>query len=232
MIYFNNVHIGYTHPLISIPELELKAGELYILAGKNGAGKSTLLKTISQQLNLLKGEILFNKESLFSLEISKHISFVKSTFPAIEFMKTEQYIALGRTPHTNALGRLKATDYEIINAVFDQLGIQHLKNRYTNEISDGERQLVSIAKALAQETPMIILDEPTAFLDYSNKLMVLNKLKEIAKTLNKCIVLSSHDLDLCIESNCNFLMINHQTKTIDLFYPPIDKRELLISGFD
>ena len=231
MIDFKEVHIGYSKPLITVSGLTLHAGELYILAGKNGIGKSTLLKSICHQIPLIKGTVEINERPLNILDLSKTVAFVNSTFPIVEYLKTEDFIALGRSPYTNAFGRLKPSDLRIIDEVCDQLNINSLKGKYTSELSDGERQLVAIAKALAQETPVVILDEPTAFLDYSNKLIVLIKLKEIAKKLNKCVLLSSHDIDLGIEANCTFLVITAKEKRIQQLNAPVNKDELLELGF-
>lgn len=234
MIEFNNAHIGYNETIISIESLILKKSNVYILAGRNGAGKSTLLKTITKQEKLLNGDILFNGISISNIRennVAKHLAFVQSTFPKIDFMKVKDFVSLGRAPHTNALGRLHQLDIEKTKKAIKALEIDHLSEKFTSELSDGERQMVAIAKAIAQETDIVLLDEPTAFLDYANKIKVLNLLKKIASEMNKCIILSSHDIDLSIESHCTFIVISRNEKKIHLLKAPINKTEVLKIAF-
>lgn len=233
MIQFEKAHIGYADVIVTVSSLELQSGKLYILVGKNGAGKSTLLKTITKQVPLLNGTIELNGISIDQLkasDIGKHMAFVRSTFPEIDYIKVQEFIALGRSPHTDAFGRLKAKDLESVEKAISALEIDHLRNKFTRELSDGERQMVGIARALSQETPIILLDEPTAFLDYGNKLNVLNRLKEIAQTMNKCILLSSHDIDLSTEANCPFVVLPFQGNEIQLV-EKTSKKELLNLAF-
>ncbi|MFT7344109.1 MAG: iron complex transport system ATP-binding protein [Lentimonas sp.] len=214
-----NTHIGYTSSLFHIGELELKTGQLYALIGANGKGKSTLLKTAVGEISPLSGKVLVNDQTIESYSNqakSKIIGLVNSRFAGISYMKAEEYVALGRIPHTNAFGRLTKHDNDIINACFDYLSIQHLRDKFTLELSDGEKQMLAIAKVLAQETPYILLDEPTAFLDYKNKQAVLNLLKEIARTQNKCIVLSSHDLELTIKNVDTLLCIPSKKNELEV----------------
>lgn len=235
MIKFKNAAIGYSNTILfSIDSLELKNGGLYILIGKNGSGKSTLLKSIIGSQPLLSGQITINGknvQSISKLDLSKSISFVQSTFPQTDYLRVYDYIALGRAPYTNALGRLKLTDKTIIEKAFKILKIEHLRNKFTSDLSDGERQLVSIAKALAQDTSTILLDEPTAFLDYSNKSLLHTTLKRIAKDTNKCIVLSSHDLDLSLETQCDFIAVNSKSKQLEFINAPTSKQDLIEIAF-
>lgn len=228
MIEFKQVHIGYTVSLISIEDLHLHMGELYLLIGKNGVGKSTLLKSITGQLHPLKGSINIDGTPLRSMNdraIAEKIAFVRSTFPSTLFLRVEDYIALGRTPHTNALGRLNTVDFLAIDRSIDTLGLRHLVGKFTSELSDGERQMVAIARAIAQETPIIILDEPTAFLDYTNKKQVVDHLKTIAQSMEKCILLSTHDVHIAVDSKSPFLAIVNQQ--IKLYAPPVVKETLI-----
>ena len=234
MIQFSNVHIGYSETLISIDSLRLEKGELYILVGKNGVGKSTLLKTMTGQQNLLRGTIQLNGTSITAIRdnaIAKYLAFVQSTFPRVDYLRVKDFVSLGRSPHTNALGRLHQQDIEKTNAAIQALEIDHLSNKFTSQLSDGERQMSAIARAIAQETDIVLLDEPTAFLDYANKVKALNLLKKIAVDMDKCIVLSSHDIDLSVESGCPFLVISGKEKKLQLLTPPIQKVEVLDMAF-
>ncbi len=234
MIAVNNLSIGYHSSILSIDEMLLKAGEMYFLIGRNGSGKSTFLKTISAQIPPVSGSLKLNEIEINSIptnEIPKYISFVGAHFPAVDFLKVEDYIALARSPYSNYFGKLSKKDIEIIQKSIEILGIESLKNRFTSELSDGEKQMVAIAKSIAQETEVILLDEPTAFLDYANKKLVIEALSKICSELNKCIILSSHDIDLSLESKGNYLIVDAQKKTISLHNNGLDKIELLKIAF-
>jgi iron complex transport system ATP-binding protein len=121
---------------------------------------------------------------------------------------------MGRAPYTNFLGKLAQEDWLIVEEITTELGIESLLNKDTSELSDGERQIASIAKALVQKTPVIVLDEPTAFLDYANRMAVQKLLQKVAKNANVCIIQSSHDLELCLEFADEMLIIEPNNKTI------------------
>lgn len=230
MIIFKNISIGYNNSLITVSELNLRDGELYFLLGRNGSGKSTLFKTITHQIPALQGEILLNRTNIEAIppkELSRKISFVQPSIQASDYLSVFNYIALGRSPFTNSFGHLKPTDFRAIEDAITKVGIPHLSERFMNELSDGERQLASIAKALTQETPIILLDEPTAFLDYSNKLLIINLLQDIAKQLQKCIVVSSHDVDISLEAKANYLIMNQHTNHLELYDNTLSKEELI-----
>ena len=234
MITVNNLHIGYHSSILSIDEMHLKTGEMYFLIGRNGSGKSTFLKTISAQLPPISGSLKLNNTEINSIpthEIPQHISFVGAHFPAVDFLRVEEYIALARSPYSNYFGKLTKKDTAIIQKSIEILGIESLRNRFTSELSDGEKQMVAIAKAIAQETEVILLDEPTAFLDYANKKLVIEALSKICSALNKCIILSSHDIELSIESSGNYLIVDAQKKTISAYNNGLDKAKLLKIAF-
>jgi|TARA_B110000908_G_scaffold93525_1_gene110803 iron complex transport system ATP-binding protein len=234
MIQTQGLHIGYSESILSMDDLHLSNG-VHILIGRNGSGKSTFLKTLAGQIPKIMGSIKIqnNEVSAISIEeLPKIISFVSSQFPIVEFLRVSEFVGLGRNPHTNFFGKKTNKDIEAIDKALETLGISYLRDRFTLELSDGEKQLVSIAKALTQETAIIALDEPTAFLDYSNKKLVLGKLVAIGQEFNKCILLSSHDLDLSLDVNCPFLVIDDTSKTIRFIEPGISKSELIKIAFD
>lgn len=228
MISIRNLHIGYSSPLLHINEIDLNLGELYILMGKNGSGKSTFIKTLTKQIALLSGTIQLGKKSIENYstnELPQLISFVGTRFSEVDYLLVEDYISLGRNPYTNNFGKLKDKDKSAIEAAIEVMEIKHLLNRFTSDLSDGERQMISIAKSLAQDTKIIVLDEPTAFLDYTNKTRLLEKLKSISQKLNKCIILSSHDVDLSLSIDSEYLIVNNGR--IDLFSNGLEKKELI-----
>jgi iron complex transport system ATP-binding protein len=229
MIRFNKAQIGYQRPLLFIDQMELKSGEIYVLIGANGKGKTTLLKSINGLQAIVSGEIELDHKVTSALnhkDLSNLVAFVTSKFDGIEHLKVYDYIALGRTPYTNLFGRLSAKDHVQISRAIKTLGIDYLSDKLTTEISDGERQLCAIARALAQETPIITLDEPTAFLDYANRVKVLTMLKSLALEQQKCIVLSSHDIDICLEMHLPILYIDAKSNHLIQTYSA-DKSMLL-----
>jgi iron complex transport system ATP-binding protein len=217
MIEFKDATIGYSTPLLDIDNMRLEAGNVYVLIGKNGIGKSTFLRSINGEIYPIQGEIHIDGQQsngLTNRTRSKTLSFTAAGFKGIPFLSTFDYVALGRTPHTGVLGRLNDVDQEQIRQALEMTGIVHLTDRYTDQLSDGEIQLATIAKSLAQQTPVILLDEPTAFLDYLNKRTLMQTLKHIAVEENKCIVLSSHDIDICLEVGTPILLVDQSLKKI------------------
>ena len=224
MIQFEHIAIGYSDVLLRSEFIELEAGRVYALIGRNGIGKSTLLQSLTGIVPLKEGTIrLLNDslETLSRLELVKRIAVVESRFEGLEYLKVKDYIALGRTPHTDAFGNLKQQDLAVIHEIAGALGILALMDKFTDQISDGERQLCAVARAFVQETPMIILDEPTAFLDYLNRKKLLTILVELARDQQKCILLSTHDLELCIQEKVPMLLASsgklslHEQLTLD-----------------
>ncbi|MCF8407851.1 MAG: ABC transporter ATP-binding protein [Crocinitomicaceae bacterium] len=218
MISLNSIDVGYKTPLLSV-NLSLELGNLYALVGKNGSGKTTLLQSIIGAIPTINGEILLDEKSIHAMtnvERAKKIAFVETKFMGISYLTGFEYVAIGRTPYTNALGRLSEIDKIQIAKSLEILNISYLSDKFTTQMSDGERQLLQIARALAQETPYILMDEPTAFLDYSNKQNLIEKLQEIAQVQQKCILLSCHDIEICLENKLPFLIVSEKDKRIEL----------------
>lgn len=217
MIEFRQTHIGYTSTLITIGEMVLERGLFYTLIGKNGTGKTTLMNTLLGLVPVLDGEIFVDGKSVKHTSVkdrSKLVSYVPSKFEGVQHLSAREYIAMGRAPYTNFTGKTSREDMMLVDEVISQLGIQHLSEKDTSKLSDGERQIASIAKALVQQTPVILLDEPTAFLDYANRMSVQRVLKEVAKTANVCILQSSHDLELCLEFSDKLLIVDAEQKEL------------------
>ncbi len=199
----SHLDIGYQahHKIISNINVDVKSGRLTCLIGANGVGKSTLLKTLAGFLPKLGGEILLNNLSLATLsskELAHKISVVLTTKPNVQNITAEEMVGMGRSPYTGFFGILGREDKQVVNDAIERVGIMSLKSRVVETLSDGERQKVMIAKALAQQTPVILLDEPTAFLDFPSKADCYRLLRETAHQLDKIILLSTHDLDLAM----------------------------------
>lgn len=188
---------------------QIEAGVLTCLIGPNGVGKSTLLRTLSAFQPPLGGQIVISKEddadkgvdiaTLTDKQLAKMIGVVLTTKPDVQNMTVEEMVALGRSPYTGFWGRLRDEDKVIVEESIQMVGIESLKERMVQTLSDGERQKMMIAKALAQQTPVIFLDEPTAFLDYPSKVDMLQLLHQLSRETHKTIFLSTHDLELALQ---------------------------------
>jgi len=178
------------------------SGELTCLLGANGVGKSTLLRTLSAFQPKLEGKIFIEGKEIDEFtdkQLSHVISVVLTEKPDIRNMTVEELVGLGRSPYTGFWGTLTKDDKAIVNRAIHLVGIDALQGRMIQTLSDGERQKVMIAKALAQETPVIYLDEPTAFLDYPSKVEMMQLLFKLSRETDKTIFLSTHDLELALQ---------------------------------
>jgi iron complex transport system ATP-binding protein len=214
--------IGYFHQKTKKNILEnlnfrLFSGELTCLLGPNGVGKSTLIKAILGQIKPWKGEIKIENQAIENLgveELAKRISVVLTdpVFPGN--MTVGQLVALGRTPHTGWSGKLNSTDREIVEKALSDTKITYLRDERLGEISDGQRQKAMIARALAQDGKLMILDEPTAHLDLVNRFEIMELLREIAVHKRKAVLVVTHDLDIAIETADQFWLLNCGTPLI------------------
>ena len=189
--------------------LQLFAGELTSLLGLNGAGKSTLLRTICGFQPAIAGFIKINGRKLYDYshsELSRIIGVVLTEKTNAGGITAYELVALGRHPYTGFFGRLKDEDKTAISESLEAVGMTHKSVSYVSELSDGERQKIMIAKVLAQQCPVIILDEPTAFLDVTSRIEIISLLHRLAAEQKKAILLSTHDLELAIQmSDCLWL---------------------------
>ena len=180
----------------------IQGGELTCLLGPNGAGKSTLLRTLSAFLPPVKGDISImgrNLRDYTDKELAKTIGVVLTEKTDLRNMTVYDLIGLGRSPYTGFWGTLHEDDRRVVDEAIEMVGIGPLKDRMIQTLSDGERQKVMIAKALAQQTPVIFLDEPTAFLDFPSKVEIMQLLHLLSRTTGKTIFLSTHDLELALQ---------------------------------
>jgi iron complex transport system ATP-binding protein len=222
-IQTGNLEIGYpshkgaesfTRTAISI---SARRGEIIALVGPNGIGKSTLLQTLAGLRKRLSGEIMLANRpmDLFTTrELSQILSYVSTEKVQAPLMTVAELVAYGRFPYTGWLGNLRSSDYEKVMDSIEKVGITHLAGKMINEISDGERQRAMIARALAQDTPVIILDEPTAFLDIRNTHAVFHLLHELAREEEKTVILSTHDLHIALRE-MDKLWIMLETETLE-----------------
>lgn len=201
MIEVIDLKIGYLKHKPIFKNIAFKAlpGELIGIIGNNGVGKSTLIKTLTKSLEPISGEIIINQINSTKYtpqQLAQVISIVNTERIGGFNLTVWDVVALGRTPYINIFGKLNSSDIEIITQSLERLHILQMKDVLIDELSDGQRQKVMIAKSLAQQTPIIILDEPTAFLDYNSKHQLFFTLKQLCEQQAKLILVSSHDLDL------------------------------------
>ena len=214
-ITLSNLTVGYQQarrtPTAVLAGLNatLCSGRLTCLVGANGIGKSTLLRTlaafqppIAGQMHYYSGEQAapINLATLSQARLARLVSVVLTAKPSVENLSVEQIVALGRSPYTNIWGTLRAEDHRMVEWAMDVVGITGLRHRMVQTLSDGERQKMMIAKALAQDTSVVLLDEPTAFLDYKSKVEVLGLLARLAHETNKMVLLSTHDLEQAVHA--------------------------------
>jgi len=188
-VIMNNINVSARH------------GELVALIGRNGSGKSTLLRSLVAMQPSLSGTVILNGNPLQNIsrtELTKTISFTSTEPIDIHNIRVREAVALGRFPYTNWLGTLSDEDKLQIEEALNITGLRQLADRKIDRLSDGERQRVLIARSLAQDTELLVMDEPTAFLDLPSRYSIVSLLRKLSRAKNKCIVYSTHDLDTAL----------------------------------
>ena len=215
----SNLSIGYQSKkekniIAENLNLTFEEGKLISLVGGNGIGKSTLLRTITGIQKPLAGTVMLKEKEINnyeSLALAQNLSLVLTEKLPQSNLSVFELIALGRQPYTNWLGKLSAEDLEKINEAITLTHVEHLIDKKHHEISDGQLQIVLIARALAQDTPLIILDEPTTHLDLFHKVSIFKLLKKLSQETNKCILFSTHDIDLAIQLSDEMIVMTESS---------------------
>ncbi|WP_348800524.1 ABC transporter ATP-binding protein [Flavobacterium adhaerens] len=218
-----DLSIGYvskkeTKTIAENLNLNLQAGKLIALIGANGIGKSTFLRTITGIQRPLKGTILLNSKNINNhqpLELAQNLSVVLTEKLPPSNLTVFELVALGRQPYTNWVGKLTNADIAKVDLAIELTQIEHLTSKKHYEISDGQLQIVLIARALAQDTPLIILDEPTTHLDLLHKVSLLKLLKKLTQETGKCILFSTHDIDMAIQLSDEMIIMTPETVVQD-----------------
>lgn len=218
----NNLAIGYRskdneHLVASGINATIPGGEMTCLLGRNGIGKSTLLRTLAAFQPALGGEILIGNQQLSTLsdkEVSRTIGVVLTEKPDVRNMTVSELVELGRSPYTGFWGSLNDDDRRVVDEALGLVDLKALSHRLVHTLSDGERQKVMIAKALAQQTPVILLDEPTAFLDFPSKVEMLQLLGRLAHEEHKTVFLSTHDVELALQLADRIWLMGEQSLSI------------------
>ncbi len=206
--------VGYQgKPLIENIEIRLKRGEILTLIGPNGSGKSTILKSIAKELALIAGVVLLDKKSMERMsgkEISRKMAVVFTEKLRAEMMTCEEVVATGRHPYTGHFGILSDQDRAVIREAMELVHVTEMRNRDFSKISDGQRQRVMLARAICQEPEIIVLDEPTSFLDVKYKLEFLSVLQELRSKKGLTVVMSLHELELAERVSDRILCVNQR----------------------
>ena len=205
LLKIEKLDIGYKNRkggkvVVAAINATLRAGEVVALIGANGAGKSTLLRTLSAFQPPLSGKVEYAMGDVVGLshsELARCVSVVL-TGGSFAALSVEELVSLGRTPYTGFLGGLMAADKAVVSQAMERMGVSHLANRVVDTLSDGERQKCLIAKSIAQQTSLMLLDEPTAFLDFSSKVQFFRTLRALAADDGKAIVVSTHDIEMAL----------------------------------
>lgn len=206
VIQLKNLNIGFNSVLINDINLNLKPGKIVALLGKNGSGKSCFLKTIANLIPCKSGEILINNNNILefsNIDRAKAVSILLTDKVQLEFLKVEELISLGRSPYTNWKNEFSEIDCKIVDSISEKIGVKKLFGKVFSELSDGQKQKVLLARAIVQNPKLLLLDEPTTFLDIPTKIEFLSTLKSISNDNKIAIILSTHDLlnlkDVCDE---------------------------------
>mgnify|MGYP003618765982 FL=1 len=219
----SKISIGYSskkekNTIAQNIDLSLEKGKLIALIGANGIGKSTLLRTITGIQKPLSGTVSLNKKNIHELDaltLAQNLSVVLTEKLPPSNLTVWELIALGRQPYTNWIGTLTDTDIAKINEAITLTQIEHLTSKRHYEISDGQLQIVLIARALAQDTPLIILDEPTTHLDLLHKVVLFKLLKKLTQETEKCILFSTHDIDMAIQLSDEMIIMTPENTVQD-----------------
>lgn len=210
MIQLKDLTLGYEQrTLLEKVSAHITGGQLVALLGRNGTGKSTLLRAVMGLEKPQNGEIILHGNNIASLkpeELARNISFVTTDKVRIANLRCRDVVALGRAPYTKWLGQLQGEDKEKVDNAMRLVGMDSYAEKTMDKMSDGECQRIMIARALAQDTPVILLDEPTAFLDLPNRYELCLLLRKLTQKEGKCILFSTHDLDIAL-SLCDTIML-------------------------
>lgn len=203
MLKIQELQVGYlAHLHSNTLNTNFELGNLVTVLGRNGCGKTTFLRTLGRFLEPIAGNIYINEKDIkqFSTkEFAAILSIVSTERIQIPYMKVYELVALGRYPYLGFWGKLRAEDHAVIQQILEDLKIANLAEKYVTDCSDGEQQMTLLARALAQDTPIILLDEATAHLDFVNRVKVFKTLRELAEKRNKLIFFATHELESALK---------------------------------
>ena len=218
----NDLAVGYDgNILIHDINVNLEKGKILTLIGPNGAGKSTILKSITRQLETIRGTVYINAQELTTWapkEMAKQVAVVLTDRIRPELMTCAEVVAMGRYPYTNLFGKLTQKDTKAVQEALERVHALNLAEQDFATLSDGQRQRIMLARAICQEPEIIVLDEPTAYLDIRHKIELLDILREMAQKKNITVIMSLHEIDLAMKISDYLLCVKGDT--IEAFGPP------------
>ena len=202
MIEIRDITLAFdSNRLITNASARFSRGNMVALLGRNGTGKSTLLRAMAGLGKVVSGDIIVENKNLKSLsatERARYIAFVNTERVDVDALTVRELVGIGRSPYTNWIGSLTAEDNKVVEHAMEVTGVAKFAERRVNTLSDGEAQRAMIARALAQDTPIILLDEPTSFLDLPNRYELCRLLSDLSHKENKCVIFSTHELDIAL----------------------------------
>jgi iron complex transport system ATP-binding protein len=218
ILSINSLQIGYNsgkEKRVLLPPLSAHAnkGELIAIIGRNGIGKSTLLRTMVGLQSSIGGEVLYEKKSIVNysrIDLARKVGYISTEIINVPNMRVYDLVALGRFPHTNWIGKIDSINHEFITRAIENTGMSSFSTRFISELSDGERQRAMIARLLAQDTGIMVMDEPTAFLDIGSKYEILHLMHNLSQQQEKCIIFSTHDLQMAINMSDKIWLITDE----------------------
>lgn len=214
MIRFHDFSIGYAHrPLITDAEATIERATLTALIGRNGSGKSTLLRAVAGLNHHYTGRILLDGRDIATLspsQLARIVAFVSTKRVRVANLRCDDIVAMGRAPYTNWIGRMQPADKDIVDRSLRLVGMSEYASRTLYTMSDGECQRIMIARALAQDTPIVLLDEPTSFLDLPNRYELCRLLASLAHSEGKTILFSTHELDIALKMTDSIALVHSQ----------------------
>lgn len=226
---------GKTNAIHTGLNFSLNRGELVCLIGENGAGKSTLIKTLCGFIPPISGELFVDDTTIINMsskQIAEKIGVVLSNAPNLDNMLAYEVVCMGRFPFTGMFGKLTDSDYVIVDDAIKIVGVENLKYKYFNMMSDGEKQKTMIAKVIAQQTPYIIMDEPMAFLDYPSRIDMMSLLKKLSHEHNKAVLLSTHNLEMALKMTDKLWIMNSQNNFLQTTDSELLEKNLLEKYFN
>ncbi len=215
--------------------LRIGVGELIAILGPNGAGKSTLLSTITGMLPALSGDVFYGPKNLIKMsnkEVAKEVALVLTDKIDDRYLTTYELVATGRYPYGSFIGKLTEVDNEKIRNAIDAVEATELSSRYFYTLSDGEKQKVLLARALAQDTPLILLDEPTAFIDSPGKIMIINLLMKLVSDFGKAVILTTHDTELALNFASRLWLLGKNNLFVDGYPDELVENGMINKLFD
>lgn len=226
MIEFQNLSIGNRRPLVRNQNLNIAAGTLTALVGRNGCGKSTLLRVMAGTQKPIEGKVIIDSDEVTRLtpaDLATKVAVITTEPVKVNRLTCRELVAMGRAPHTGIFGRLSDADNRIIDKSLAMTGMSDFANRYVAEVSDGESRRIMLARALAQDAPVILLDEPTSFLDVPGRFEIGLLLHDLTRSSGKTIVYSTHELEPAMRFADSLLFMNAKGLTL---LPPEQMRNL------